>query len=46
VSDLRTQLQATLGDSYTLERELGGGGLAPNLFQCAPSAMKRAIDGP
>jgi len=26
VTDLRTQLQATLGDGYTLEREFGGGG--------------------
>jgi serine/threonine-protein kinase len=27
-ADLREQLQATLGDSYTLERELGGGGMS------------------
>ena len=26
--DLRTQLQATLGSAYTLERELGGGGMS------------------
>jgi hypothetical protein len=25
--DLRDQLQLTLGDGYTLERELGGGGV-------------------
>jgi eukaryotic-like serine/threonine-protein kinase len=28
VTDLRTQLQATLGDGYTLARELGGGGMS------------------
>ena len=27
-SDLRDQLQTTLGESYTLERELGGGGMS------------------
>jgi serine/threonine protein kinase len=26
--DLRTRLQATLGTAYTLERELGGGGMS------------------
>jgi serine/threonine-protein kinase len=26
--DLRDQLQRTLGDTYTLERELGGGGMS------------------
>src|SRR5947199_8634472 len=28
MSELRDQLQRTLGDSYTLERELGGGGMS------------------
>ena len=28
MTDLRAQLQATLGDAYTLERELGGGGMS------------------
>ena len=28
MTDLRTQLQAGLGGSYTLERELGRGGMA------------------
>ena len=28
MTDLRTQLEATLGESYTLERELGGGGMS------------------
>src|SRR5919199_3834497 len=27
-SDLREQLQSTLGSAYTLERELGGGGMS------------------
>ena len=26
--DLRAQLQSTLGDAYSLERELGGGGMS------------------
>jgi hypothetical protein len=28
MTDLRSQLQSTLGDGYTLERELGGGGMS------------------
>lgn len=28
MTDLRDQLQTTLGGSYTLERELGGGGMS------------------
>ena len=28
MTDLRAQLQSTLGDGYTLERELGGGGMS------------------
>ena len=27
-ADLREQLQASLGTTYTLERELGGGGMS------------------
>ena len=27
-TDLRAQLQSTLSDGYTLERELGGGGMS------------------
>ena len=26
--DLRAQLQSTFGDAYTIERELGGGGMS------------------
>jgi serine/threonine-protein kinase len=28
LTDLKTQLQATLGSTYTIERELGGGGMS------------------
>ena len=28
MTDLLAQLQSTLGDGYTLERELGGGGMS------------------
>jgi len=28
MSDLRQQLQSTLGNAYTIERELGGGGMS------------------
>jgi hypothetical protein len=28
-TDLRERLQSTLGNAYTLERELGGGGMSP-----------------
>ena len=28
MTDLRTQLQAALGDAYLIERELGRGGMA------------------
>jgi len=43
VSDaLRTQLQATLGDSYTLERELGGGGMS-RVFVALENALGRTV---
>ena len=35
VTDLRAQLQSTLGDAYTLERELGGGGMSRVRFACS-----------
>ena len=28
MTDIQSQLQKTLGDGYTLERELGGGGMS------------------
>jgi len=43
VSDLRSQLQDTLGDTYTVDRELGGGGMS----RCASSGNRtRPYDGP
>src|ERR1019366_6368116 len=40
--DLRDQLQATLSGSYTLERELGGGGMS-RVFVATESALGREI---
>jgi eukaryotic-like serine/threonine-protein kinase len=41
-SPLRDQLQATLGDAYTLERELGGGGMS-RVFVASETALKRTV---
>src|SRR5215467_9246201 len=41
-SDLRAQLQATLGDSYRIERELGGGGMS-RVFLAHETALGRAV---
>src|SRR5208337_3557097 len=41
-SDLRQQLQHTLGDHYTLERELGGGGMS-RVFVAQETALGRSI---
>ena len=40
--DLRAQLQATLGDAYTLERELGGGGMS-RIFVAEERAFGRKV---
>ena len=40
--DLRTQLQTTLGDGYTLERELGGGGMS-RVFVARENALGREV---
>jgi len=40
--DLRDQLQKTLGDAYTLDRELGGGGMS-HVFVATESALGRQI---
>ena len=40
--DLRTRLQATLGDAYSLERELGGGGMS-RVFVAKESALGRDV---
>src|SRR5215211_5334561 len=39
---LREHLQATLGDTYTLERELGGGGMA-RVFVAEETALGRRV---
>jgi eukaryotic-like serine/threonine-protein kinase len=42
VTDLRTQLQTTLGPGYTLERELGGGGMS-RVFVARENALGREV---
>src|SRR2546428_248501 len=42
MADLREQLQSTLGDAYTLERELGGGGMS-RVFLAEEKALGRKI---
>ncbi|WP_373068652.1 protein kinase domain-containing protein [Gemmatimonas sp.] len=42
MSDLRAQLQSTLGDGYTLERELGGGGMS-RVFVARENALGREV---
>jgi serine/threonine protein kinase/Tol biopolymer transport system component len=42
VTDLRAQLQATLGAAYTIDRELGGGGMS-RVFAGTEAALGRQI---
>jgi len=42
MTDLRTHLQSTLGDGYTLERELGGGGMS-RVFVARDNALGRDV---
>jgi len=42
LADLRDQLQSTLGTHYTLERELGGGGMS-RVFVALESALNRRV---
>ena len=42
MTDLRSQLQATLAGSYTLERELGGGGMS-RVFVADELRLKRKV---
>jgi TolB-like protein len=42
MTDLRAQLQSTLGDAYTIERELGGGGMS-RVFLAYEPALKRKV---
>src|SRR3990170_6004357 len=42
MTDLRSQLQATLAGSYTLERELGGGGMS-RVFVADELRLRRKV---
>src|SRR6266550_7686002 len=42
LSDLREQLQETLGSAYTLERELGGGGMS-RVFVAEETRLDRKV---
>ena len=41
-TDLRDQLQAALSSSYTIERELGGGGMS-RVFVAQETALGRRV---
>jgi tRNA A-37 threonylcarbamoyl transferase component Bud32/tetratricopeptide (TPR) repeat protein len=41
-SQIREQLQSTLGNAYTLERELGGGGMS-RVFVAEETALRRKV---
>jgi hypothetical protein len=41
-SDLQEQLQRTLGDNYTIERELGGGGMS-RVFVAEETSLGRKV---
>ena len=41
-TDLRAELQSTLGPAYTLERELGGGGMS-RVFVARQNALGRDV---
>lgn len=42
MSDLQARLQAALGDAYSIERELGGGGMS-RVFLAQESTLKRRV---
>jgi serine/threonine-protein kinase len=42
LADLRSQLQSTLGGSYSIERELGGGGMS-RVFVARDESLGRDI---
>lgn len=41
--DLSDQLQKTLGDAYTLERELGGGGMSRVFVAAAVEGLRQQL---
>ena len=41
-NQLRSRVQATLGASYTIERELGGGGMS-RVFLARDAALERDV---
>ena len=42
MSDLAERLQASLGDTYRIERELGGGGMS-HVFLATETALGRSV---
>src|SRR5690242_10979357 len=42
MTDLSTRLQATLGEKYRIERELGGGGMS-RVFLALETALERRV---
>ena len=42
MTDLRAHLQTTLGDAYTIERELGGGGMS-RVFVAREQSLGRNV---
>ena len=42
MTDLRDELQKTLGDAYTIERELGGGGMS-RVFVAQETSLGRQV---
>ena len=42
MTDVRAALQVALGDAYTLERELGGGGMS-RVFVARDAALGRKV---
>jgi serine/threonine-protein kinase len=43
MTDLRDQLQASLGTTYTIERELGGGGMSRVLVTVATALARHIV---
>ena len=41
--DIRPQVQKSLGDAYTIERELGGGGMSRTYVAMEQSLSRRVV---